>query len=79
MVICSRCGKKPVQVSFSRHQKGSSGHGGAWNLKAPIVKHTQTPNLHLFKGQKYCTKCVRIVKKSFNEAMSKPQAAVVAV
>lgn len=50
-------------VAFSRHKKGSSGAGGVWALRAPIHKRAQRPNLHSFKGQKYCTKCLRIVKK----------------
>ena len=47
---------------MSRHKKGSSGAGGVWALRAPIHKRIQKPNLHIYKGQKYCTKCLRIVK-----------------
>lgn len=64
MLACSRCGKGKNIVAFSRHKKGSSGAGGTWALRAPIHKRTQKPNLHLFKGAKYCTKCLRIVKKT---------------
>lgn len=64
MLACSRCGKGKNIVAFSRHKKGSSGAGGIWALRAPIHKRTQKPNLHVYKGQKYCTKCLRIVKKS---------------
>lgn len=64
MLTCSKCGKGKNIVSFSRHKKGSSGAGGVWALRAPIHKRVQKPNLHLFKGKKYCTKCLRIVKKA---------------
>lgn len=63
MLACIRCGKGKNIVSFSRHKKGSSGAGGVWALRAPIHKRTQKPNLHIFKGEKYCTKCLRFVKK----------------
>jgi hypothetical protein len=62
MAICVSCGKQTILRSWSRHQPGSSGHGGKWNLKAQISKKLQSPNLHTFKGQKYCTKCLRLVK-----------------
>lgn len=62
MLICSRCGKGKNKLSYSRHKKGSSGAGGVWALRAPIHKRVQKPNLHNFKGKKYCTKCLRIVK-----------------
>lgn len=57
--------------SWSRHKKGSSGHGGAWNLKAPISKKSQNPNLHVFKGKKYCTKCLRIAKTKFRAKLER--------
>lgn len=63
MLACLRCGKSKNIVSFSRHKKGSSGAGGTWALRAPIHQRFQRPNLHVFKGEKYCTKCLRIVKK----------------
>lgn len=61
MLVCLSCGKHSRKISFSRHQKGSSG-ATVWPLRAQIVKHTQRPNLHVFKGEKYCTKCLRIAK-----------------
>lgn len=64
MLICSRCGKGKNIVNFSRHKKGSSGAGGTWALRAPIHKRTQKANLHAFKGEKYCTKCLRAIKKA---------------
>ncbi|MBI4035799.1 hypothetical protein HY383_02535 [Candidatus Daviesbacteria bacterium] len=64
MLACSRCGKGKNIVNYSRHKKGSSGAGGTWALRAPIHKRVQKPNLHIFKGGKYCTKCLRIVKKA---------------
>lgn len=73
MVVCTNCGKKPIMRSWSRHQKGSSG-ASVWPLRAQISKKPQKPNLHTFKGKKYCTKCLRIVKKDFNIAMSKAPA-----
>lgn len=63
MLACVRCGKGKNIVSMSRHKKGSSGAGGVWALRAPIYKRAQKPNLHVFKGNRYCTKCLRIVKK----------------
>lgn len=65
MSICLNCGKKANKIAWSRHKKGSSGHGGQWNLKAQISKRVQKPNLHTFKGRQYCTKCLRIVKVAF--------------
>ena len=65
MLICARCGKGKVISAFSRHKKGSSGAGGTWALRAPIHSRVQKPNLHMFKGDKYCTKCLRVVKKGF--------------
>ena len=65
MLACVRCGKGKNIQSYSRHKKGSSGAGGVWALRAPIHKRIQRPNLHVFKGDKYCTKCLRIVKKPF--------------
>ncbi len=76
MLVCTSCGKKSVTVSMSRHKKGSSGHGGAWNLRAQINSRLQHPNLHIFKGKKYCTKCLRIAKSLFKAKTTiKPQAA----
>ena len=65
MLVCSRCRKGKNIQSFSRHKKGSSGAGGTWALRAPIHQRMQKPNLHTFKGEKYCTKCLRMVKKPF--------------
>lgn len=67
MSKCFKCGKGKTIVSFSRHKKGSSGAGGTWALRAPISKRVQKPNLHIFKGKSYCTKCLRIVKVSLKE------------
>jgi len=68
MSACFRCGKGKNIVAFSRHKKGSSGAGGTWALH----KRFQKPNLHNFKGQKYCTKCLRIIKSQL-----KPTAEIV--
>jgi len=76
MLVCANCNKHSHKIAYSRHKKGSSGHGGEWNLKAPIHKKTQRPNLHTFKSKKYCTQCLRIVKKDFMIAMSKPATSV---
>lgn len=76
MLICTRCGKGKNIQSYSRHKKGSSGAGGVWALRAPIHKRTQKPNLHTFKGKKYCTKCLRVVKANDavkNRVVSGPQ------
>ncbi|EKD91242.1 MAG: hypothetical protein ACD_30C00037G0014 [uncultured bacterium] len=75
MAMCAVCNKKTVIRNWSRHQKGSSG-ASVWPLRAQIVKKPQHPNLHTFKGQKFCTKCLRIVKSAFNASMSRPQAPV---
>ena len=66
MLVCARCQKGKNIVSFSRHKKGSSGAGGTWALSAPIHSRIQKPNLHLYLGKRYCTKCLRIVKKPLN-------------
>ena len=65
MLACIKCGKGKNTLSYSRHKKGSSGAGGTWALRAPIHVRTQYPNLHIYKGQKYCTKCLRAVKKPY--------------
>ncbi|OGE33952.1 hypothetical protein A3J19_00720 [Candidatus Daviesbacteria bacterium RIFCSPLOWO2_02_FULL_41_8] len=77
MLACISCGKSKNTVNFSRHKKGSSGAGGNWALRAPISKRYQRPNLHMFKGKKYCTKCLRTLKKSLpvqykTESLSAP-------
>lgn len=77
MLACIRCGKGKNMVAFSRHKKGSSGAGGTWALRAPIHQRTQKANLHIYKGDKYCTKCLRVVKKPFVKPVSEqPQAQV---
>lgn len=73
MLACIRCGKGKNIQSYSRHKKGSSGAGGTWALRAPIHQTIQKANLHAYKREKYCTKCLRVVKKSF----VKPQASQV--
>lgn len=67
MLACIKCGKSKNISAFSRHKKGSSGAGGTWALRAPIHKRVQKPNLHIYKGQKYCTKCLRLVKAPLAE------------
>lgn len=62
MLACVSCGKDKTVSSYSRHKKGSSGAGGNWALRAPIHKRAQKPNLHAYKGKRYCTKCLRKVK-----------------
>lgn len=59
--VCTLCNKGSQIRSWSRHQKGSSG-ASEWPLRAQIHKNVQKPNLHAYKGNKYCTKCLRIVK-----------------
>lgn len=71
MLVCIRCGKGVKRVAYSRHKKGSSGAGGVWALRAPIHKRVQKPNLHTFKGSKYCTKCLRVTKKALLLKQSK--------
>lgn len=78
MLVCSRCGKGKQVIAYSRHKKGSSGAGGAWALRAPIHKRFQKPNLHVFKGVKYCTKCLRVIK-SQNKIKTLPQENIPAV
>ncbi len=65
MLICFRCGKGKNKIAYSRHKKGSSGAGGTWALRAPIHQRTQRPNLHVYNGEKYCTKCLRVVKPAY--------------
>lgn len=73
MLACTACGKSKIVNSYSRHRKG---HGvtGTWRLRAPIHKATHKPNLHLYLGKKYCTKCLRIAKKDFNPSLSQKTA-----
>lgn len=79
MTSCLICGKGRNKISFSRHKKGSSGAGGTWALRAPIHMRTQKPNLHIYMGKKYCTKCLRVVKKPWVPRDEKQQEAAVAV
>jgi hypothetical protein len=72
MLICFRCGKGKQKQNFSRHKKGSSGAGGTWALRAPISSKVQKPNLHVFKSKKYCTKCLRMVKKPWVKPADAP-------
>lgn len=65
MLACDKCGKGKNTVAYSRHKKGSSGASGVWALRAIIHKRIQNPNLHAYKNQKYCTKCLRTVKIPF--------------
>lgn len=72
MSMCVSCGKKPKKIAWSRHKKGSSG-ATEWPLRAQISKRLQKPNLHTFKGQRYCTKCLRAIKASFRAKFQKTQ------
>lgn len=75
MLACQLCKKGIHTIAFSRHKKGSSGAGGNWALRAPITKKIQRPNLHPFQGMKFCTKCLRAVKKATtNKSVEAPQA-----
>lgn len=76
MLACVSCGKSKIISSYSRHKKGSSGAGGNWALRAPIHKRVQKPNLHQFKGDRYCTKCLRIVKPVYQKEAGFEKAAV---
>lgn len=78
MLICDLCGKGINKLAYSRHKKGSSG-ASEWPLRAPIHKRTQYPNLHSYKGKKFCTKCLRIIKEKLKEVpvSAKPQEKVV--
>jgi len=64
MAVCLLCNKKTHKTSWSRHQKGSSG-ASEWPLRAQIHKRIQKPNLHTYKGSKFCTKCLRLVKPTW--------------
>lgn len=78
MFQCQLCLKGIKKQAFSRHKKGSSGAGGVWALRAPIHKRVQKPNLHVFKGKKYCTKCLRRIKGIFLAKIApKPEAVAV--
>ena len=65
MFACTSCGKAKNIINYSRHKKGSSGAGGTWALRAPIHSRAQMPNLHSYKGKRYCTKCLRAVKPAY--------------
>lgn len=77
MLRCTNCGKKPRKINWSRHKKGSSG-ATEWPLRAQISKKLQKPNLHVFAGLKYCTKCLRIVKPTFKPAKKATETIVAA-
>ncbi len=64
MMMCQLCEKGIHKVAISKHKKGSSG-ASQWPLRAQIHKKTQRPNLHIYKGMKLCSKCLRMVKKSY--------------
>ena len=72
MLACARCHKGKNIQAYSRHKKGSSGASGTWALRAPIHSRTQKPNLHAFKGEKYCTQCLRIVKAAVTKVDHSP-------
>ena len=74
MSMCVICRKGVNKISYSRHKKGSSGAGGTWALRAPIHKRTQKPNLHSYKNEMYCTKCLRMVKPVFKAQVPQPAA-----
>lgn len=63
MIMCQLCQKGIHKVAVSKHKKGSSG-ASQWPLRAQIHKRVQHPNLHIYKGMKFCSKCLRIVKTS---------------
>jgi hypothetical protein len=67
MLICAICERGKRITAYSRHKKGSSGSGGVWALRAPIYKKFQKVNLHVYKGEKYCTKCLRAVKPKYEK------------
>lgn len=73
MVMCQLCEKGIHKVAISKHKKGSSG-ASQWPLRAQIHKKTQSPNLHVYKGMRLCSKCLRIVKTSVeaNRAIPTP-------
>lgn len=76
MLICATCGRGKNTLNFSRHKKGSSGSGGVWALRAPIHSRVQKINLHKYKGEKYCTKCLRVIKPKFEAAKVESSQAV---
>jgi len=53
---------------MSRHKKGASG-ASKWPMRAQITKKFQRPNLHMYRGMKLCTGCLKLIKKS---VQSKP-------
>lgn len=69
MMMCVNCGKHSHRRSWSRHQKGSSG-ASEWPLRAQISKKPQRPNLHTFKGIKFCTKCLRLAKEVYAQELA---------
>jgi hypothetical protein len=78
MVMCQLCEKGIHKVAISKHKKGSSG-ASQWPLRAQIHKKTQHPNLHVYKGMRFCSKCLRIVKKSVEANRAIPKATQAAV
>lgn len=77
MAVCISCNKQTITRHWSRHKKGSAGGiSGPWSLKAQVVSKPQSPNLHTFKGKKYCTKCLRIAKAAHRHSQTQTSVSV---
>ncbi len=59
---CELCGKGVTYGETHTHKRGVA--GGRWKKKAQSTRKVFAPNLHKYKGLKFCTKCLRLVKTS---------------
>jgi hypothetical protein len=62
-VKCFLCGKGSLIARTGRHHPGVA--GGQWKKRAQKKAARQQPNLQAYHGQKYCIKCLRVVKAAF--------------
>ncbi|PIS14083.1 hypothetical protein COT65_00720 [Candidatus Shapirobacteria bacterium CG09_land_8_20_14_0_10_47_13] len=58
---CDGCDKKRLYSRKVAHKPGVA--GGQWKKRAPSTHKISLPNLHAYKGQRLCTKCLRRAKK----------------
>ncbi|MBI2587451.1 50S ribosomal protein L28 [Candidatus Amesbacteria bacterium] len=62
---CDNCGKGTQYGETGKHHRGVA--GGRWLKRAQKTKRVWRPNLHSFKGKKYCTKCLRKLRSRILE------------
>lgn len=58
---------------MGRHHPGVA--GAQWLKRAQKTKRVWRPNLHKYRGKKYCTKCLRKIKNQVSGIWVRIQAA----